>query len=203
MSIAACGASPVLCANQAAVVVGDLIAGEALGGATLTGAGVGVTILTKAEAEAEAIKLIAQRAVTAEISATKAGQRDLAYVLHQIELGMDPDKKKYVIDEAITGIRLEASIGKRLERKLGGGGDWVSSAGVVYDAASPVPSQFFNASTFSAWKESVQSHFLKQGVDIVVVDIAQRGLTPTQAAMVMDYIHSLPLSQQKKILVLN
>jgi hypothetical protein len=64
MTASACAASPVLCANQAAVVVSDLLAGEALGGASLAGGAAGLQVLSKVEAEAQALRLIAQRNAT-------------------------------------------------------------------------------------------------------------------------------------------
>ena len=64
MSIAACSANPVLCAHEAGLVVTDLIAGEALGGASVAGGALTVRALSKIEAEAEAARIIAQREAT-------------------------------------------------------------------------------------------------------------------------------------------
>ena len=76
-------------------------------------------------------------------------------------------------------------------------------SGKVYDAASPTPTAYFDKpGSFENWKSSIQTHFRKSGVDVIVVDIAQRGLNPVQAAKVKNHIASLPASQRSKILIL-
>lgn len=67
MSIAACSANPRLCANEAGLVVSDLLAGEALGGASIAGGAQVARALSKVEAEAEAARIIAQREATLKL----------------------------------------------------------------------------------------------------------------------------------------
>jgi filamentous hemagglutinin len=188
VALSTCASNVRLCATQLVLGAGDIAASEALGGASVSGA---------AWAGARLAKL-----ATDEAAALKAGQRDVAYVLHQIELGIDPAKGKYIVDEAKTGIRLEGTVGSRLERDLTGNGDWIAANGRTYDAASPPPTRFFNDATFIEWQGSMQSHFLKQGLDVIVVDLVTRGLTPQQATKVLTYVQSLPPAQQARVLIL-
>lgn len=69
MTMAACTANPRLCASEAGLVVTDLLAGEALGGASVAGGALTVKALGKVEAEAEAARILAQR----EAAAGQAG----------------------------------------------------------------------------------------------------------------------------------
>ncbi|CAN7585652.1 hemagglutinin repeat-containing protein [Polaromonas sp. LjRoot131] len=186
VSVSTCVANWRVCATQVTLATGDMAAADALGGSSVVGSAWAGSRLAALAAE--------------EAAALKAGKQDVAYVLHQIELGIDPAKGKYIVDEAITGIRLEGVLGARLERDLSGNGDWRAKSGVLYDAASPPPTAFFNDASFSSWKSSMQRHFLKEGV--VVVDVVQRGLTQQQVALVLDYVKALPSSQQSRVLVL-
>jgi hypothetical protein len=142
--------------------------------------------------------------LTGELAAArKESITNLSRVLHQVELGTDPAKGgKYILDEAVTGARLEAELGSRLSRETTGAGDWVARSGKVYDAASPPPTEHFNEKSFGRWQESIQSHLNKQGIDVIVVDIYQRGLNSAQAEMVIAYLASLPNAQRARILIL-
>ena len=75
MSIAACNANPVLCANKAGVVVSDLLAGEALGNGSLSGGTATAKALSKIEAEAEAARILAQRGATLSDAAAAGSVR--------------------------------------------------------------------------------------------------------------------------------
>jgi filamentous hemagglutinin len=188
VALSTCASNARLCATQLVLGAGDIAASEALGGASVAGS-------------AWAGARLANLAVD-EAAALKAGQKDVAYVLHQIELGIDPAKGKYIVDEAKTGIRLEGTVGSRLERDLTGNGDWIAANGRTYDAASPPPTRFFNDVTFAQWQGSMQSHFLKQGLDVIVVDVVTRGLTPQQVNKVLAYVQSLSPAQQARVLIL-
>jgi hypothetical protein len=61
MTAAACAESPVLCANKAGALVADLVASEAVGGASVAGGALAAKTLSRVEAETEALRIIAQR----------------------------------------------------------------------------------------------------------------------------------------------
>ncbi|WP_353400591.1 hypothetical protein, partial [Hydrogenophaga sp. 5NK40-0174] len=130
-------------------------------------------------------------------------KENLARVLHRVELGKDPAKGgKFVVDEAITGARIEQQMGLKLKRDPSGDGDWISSRGEVLDGASPPPGKYFSDKSFAQWQSSIRSHLNKQGVDVIVVDPVQRGLSASQIEAVKSYIGGLSEAEQSRILIL-
>jgi hypothetical protein len=101
------------------------------------------------------------------------------------EIGTDP-KKGFNPLEASAGRRLDEKIGRRLSRDPTGDFDWIDSAGKTYDAVGPVPAGRFDAVSFN---RAIDKHMVKQGLDIVVVDMT--GLSPAEQALVRGHIASL------------
>lgn len=79
MSIAACSANPRLCANEAGLVVTELIGAEALGGSSIAGGALAVKALSKIEAEAEAARILAQREATLKLPTPVDGTASSPY----------------------------------------------------------------------------------------------------------------------------
>lgn len=118
-------------------------------------------------------------------------------------LGVDPARGKTVarslkLGEAETGARLEAALGRRFIRDFSGDGDWISG-GKVYDAASPPMTEHFKV---DEWFNSVENHFLKTNLDVIVVDTAGRNLSFKQLQEIGQSINSLPAEQRSRVLVL-
>ncbi|MBB4223937.1 two-partner secretion domain-containing protein [Variovorax guangxiensis] len=87
MSIAACSANPRLCANQAGLVVTDLIGAEALGGSSIAGGALAAKALGKIEAEADAARLLAQRETTIKLPNPVDGTANSPYSSGGVKYG--------------------------------------------------------------------------------------------------------------------
>lgn len=130
-------------------------------------------------------KATAEAAVEQKLAAAKAAKLR--------ELGTDPGGK-FRQGEADAADRLQQRVG-RLRRDPSGDGDWIDVNGRVYDAVGPVPdSKFFDAASFDS---QIDKHLLKQGVDEIVVDVAN--LTPAQKAQVQAHINGLSPADQARI----
>lgn len=87
VSIAACSANPRLCANEAGLVVTDLIGAEALGGSSIAGGALAVKALSKIEAEAEAARILAQREATLKLPTPVDGTANSPYSSAGVKYG--------------------------------------------------------------------------------------------------------------------
>jgi RHS repeat-associated protein len=123
----------------------------------------------------------------------------IARQIHQIELGTDPAKgDQYNPIEGEIGMWLESQLGRRLGRDPSGDYDWfVTVNGKTYDAVGPVPSQHFDIGSFST--QIIEHLEFKQGLDFVLVDL--RGLTPSQAAQVDNFLSTLTQAQLGRIII--
>lgn len=97
------------------------------------------------------------------------------------ELGADPEKG-FNAAEALHGARLSEHLGVNVARSQHVGADFVTPNGTTYDAMGPVPSQHFNAGSFS---NSLTKHLHK---DVDRISIDGTGLTRTQQKSIMDDI---------------
>ncbi len=126
----------------------------------------------------------------------------LVRLLHLRHLGLDPDIKGFRSNEANTANALEHTVGERLERSTTVG-DWRGTrTGRIYDDCSPPRYPFFDAQ-FDNWQQAVIGHAtLKQGVQIVPVDLRNRDLTQDQIRRVVEALNALPDPARRKVLVL-
>src|SRR5262249_44815732 len=90
------------------------------------------------------------------------------------DLGTDPATGRFRPSEAEAAARLQQKVGP-LKRDPSGNADWIGQDGTTYDAVGPVPKEHFDPEAFN---RSIDKHFLKQGLDKIVVDTT--GLTPEQ-----------------------
>jgi hypothetical protein len=113
------------------------------------------------------------------------------------EFSRDPDKGgKLNLSEAQTGMRLQKSLGVELKRSSAGA-DYVDTKGRVYDAMGNFQERFFNHTSF---ENSLKDHYLKQGVDKVVVDVT--GWSPSGIAKVESMIaRQAPANQSRTLLL--
>ena len=110
-------------------------------------------------------------------------------------LGTDPKSRQFRQAEADAARRLEARVGP-LKRDPSGAGEWIDEAGRVYDAVGPVPNAHFRLDQVT---RSIDRHLLKQGVDIVVVDVT--GLSTSNAARIKSFVNGLDAGSRARIIV--
>jgi RHS repeat-associated protein len=118
----------------------------------------------------------------------QALRQQLAELLHQRELGLDPATMSWRADEARAGLQTESQLGIRLSRSLRQGEDWVDkSSGKGYDAiGTGIPNERFN---FSEVTEGLSSKLRNDPSVRIVVDMSQ--LDSTNAQALQKYISDL------------
>jgi hypothetical protein len=126
----------------------------------------------------------------------------LVRLIHLRHLGLDPAIGRFRSNEANTANALEYAVGERLERAVGAG-DWRGTrTGRIYDDCSPAPGPFFDREREN-WIASLRRHAITtQGIDVVTVDIRDRGLSQAQLSEVVAALNDLPPPAQRKVLVL-
>jgi hypothetical protein len=117
-------------------------------------------------------------------------------IVREARLGVDPRTGQLREGEIAVAQRLEEQFGE-LTREASGDYDWVDAHGTTYDAVGPAPGQHFNAQQFN---QAIADHLNKQGLDRVVVDIAN--LNDDQQKLVIDFINHLDGAQRARIILL-
>jgi hypothetical protein len=99
----------------------------------------------------------------------------------------------FIEREALHGARLSEYLGTYVTRSGHIGADFIASNGTTYDAMGPVPSEHFNAKSFS---KSLSSH-LKKSVDRISIDVT--GLNNAQQQAIRDDVSTRSESDQDRI----
>ena len=154
----------------------------------ILGRGVGQSAALESAAELEALE--------GELATSVSRERFL-WVMHQRTLGLDPAHGgEYSATEARVGGELQQYLRRRLIRSPHEGEDWVEHLARTksYDLVGPVPTEEFNAASFT---EQITSHLGK--VEHPVVDL--RGLTASQISKVDTFISGLSTSERSRLII--
>lgn len=111
------------------------------------------------------------------------------------QLGVDPATQRYRPLEERAALRLEHRVGP-LRRDPTGACDWIDGQGRTYDAVGPVPAGRLNVQAFL---RQITRHLLKQGLDIVVIDLT--GFTAAERRAVFTHLRELPPTARRRILL--
>jgi hypothetical protein len=117
-------------------------------------------------------------------------------IVRDARLGVDPRTGQLREGEIAVAQRLEEQVGQ-LTREASGDYEWVDARGTTYDAVGPAPGEHFNAQQFN---QAIAGHLNKQGLDRVVVDIAN--LSDEQQNAVIDFVNHLDRAQRARIILL-
>jgi hypothetical protein len=136
----------------------------------------------------------ANTAVTRE--QLRGEQAGFVRLLRRRALGTDP-ARGYIPHEARGAAKLEARLGRRLQRSLDETIDWVDDAGRTYDLLGPVPSEHFVLESFV---EAVDTHLRK--ADFPVIDL--EGLTDVQVRHLLRRLSTeLDVDEMGRIILLD
>lgn len=121
-------------------------------------------------------------------------------------LSYDPQRGQFSLEEGRVALRVESARNIALERfdeniHYGKEGDWIERLpnGQIrsYDAVGPIPEGVpYNVDRF---RSQIGEHLSKDGLDVVVVDLA--GLSPADADAMRQYISTISLPAGKELIV--